>query len=246
MILGVIDSSQEIVTNGLVYHVDASQLRSYPGSGTTWNDLSGNGNTSTLNGGTSFNSSNGGSIAFDGSTGFVDGGTGLSVQVNRTSGFTLSAWILVAVAGTFNNQIVMWRGTTSGFFSYGILTVASGFGGLTNALVFSTNGNNTFGGISNILTPNTWVNIGVTCVGTTGNNATIYTNGVNRGNPAVTFNNPPTNADIGATQSLFLGRKISFYDWFTQRIAISSIYNRALTDAEMLQNFNANRRRFNL
>jgi len=44
----------KIVTDGLVLALDAANTKSYPGSGTTWNDLSGNGNTGTLNNGPTF------------------------------------------------------------------------------------------------------------------------------------------------------------------------------------------------
>ena len=57
----------KIVTNGLVLTLDAGSKKSYSGSGTTWKDLSGNGNTGTLVNGPTFNSANGGSIVFDGS-----------------------------------------------------------------------------------------------------------------------------------------------------------------------------------
>jgi hypothetical protein len=49
-----------VVREGLVLHLDAGTTRSYPGSGTTWNDLSGSENTGTLTNGPTFNSANGG------------------------------------------------------------------------------------------------------------------------------------------------------------------------------------------
>ena len=58
-----------IVTNGLVLALDAANHKSYPGSGTTWFDLSGNSHDGTLTGGPTFNSDNGGSIVFDGTDG---------------------------------------------------------------------------------------------------------------------------------------------------------------------------------
>jgi len=55
-----------IVTTGLVLNLDAGNLASYPGSGTTWTDLSGYGNNATLTNGPTYSSANGGSIVFDG------------------------------------------------------------------------------------------------------------------------------------------------------------------------------------
>ena len=61
----------KIVTNGLVLYLDAANKKSYPGSGTTWTDLSGNNNTGTLTNGPTFDSNNGGSIVFDGTNDYV-------------------------------------------------------------------------------------------------------------------------------------------------------------------------------
>jgi len=63
---GILDSNQKIVSSGLTLNLDAAQLRSYPTTGTTWTDLSGNGNNGTLTNGPTYTSSNGGGIVFDG------------------------------------------------------------------------------------------------------------------------------------------------------------------------------------
>jgi hypothetical protein len=55
-----------VVSQGLVLALDAGNSKSYPGSGTTWSDLSGNGNNGTLVNGVGYNSSNLGSLVFDG------------------------------------------------------------------------------------------------------------------------------------------------------------------------------------
>ena len=61
--------SPKIVTEGLVLALDAANIKSYPGSGTAWNDMSSIGISATLLGGCSFN---GGTIDFDGVNGYVD------------------------------------------------------------------------------------------------------------------------------------------------------------------------------
>ena len=59
--------SPRIVTDGLVLCVDAANTKSYPGSGTTWTDISGKGHNGTLTNGPTFSSDNMGGIVFDGS-----------------------------------------------------------------------------------------------------------------------------------------------------------------------------------
>lgn len=78
-----------IVRNGLVLHLDAAQRTSYSGSGTAWNDLSGNRNNGTLTNGPTFNSANGGSIVFDGVDDFVS----YPSLLNVGNTFTINFWI---------------------------------------------------------------------------------------------------------------------------------------------------------
>jgi hypothetical protein len=63
--------SPRIVTDGLVLALDAANSLSYPGSGTTWTDLSGKGNNGTLVNGPTFSPTNGGSIVFDGTNDYI-------------------------------------------------------------------------------------------------------------------------------------------------------------------------------
>jgi hypothetical protein len=63
--------SPKIVTDGLVLYLDAANSRSYPGSGTTWTDISRSGTNGTLVNGPTFNSANGGSVVFDGVNDYV-------------------------------------------------------------------------------------------------------------------------------------------------------------------------------
>ena len=66
--------SPRIVTDELVLALDAGNTKSYPGSGTTWTDLSGNGNDGTLLNSPTFNSANGGYLDFDGTNDYVNCG----------------------------------------------------------------------------------------------------------------------------------------------------------------------------
>jgi hypothetical protein len=74
-----ISPTSGIVTSGLVLNLDAGNSYSYPGSGTTWYDLSGNGNNGTLTNGPNYSSADGGFIAFDGTNDYVQFST-VSVQ----------------------------------------------------------------------------------------------------------------------------------------------------------------------
>lgn len=60
-----------IVMNGLVMYVDAANVKSYPGSGTTWFDMSGNGNNGTLINSPTYNTTNGGTFTFNGTNNYI-------------------------------------------------------------------------------------------------------------------------------------------------------------------------------
>ena len=84
-----------IVTDGLVLNLDAANRRSFVSGSTVWYDLSGRGNTGTLNGGAGFNSANGGSITFDG----IDEYVSLPTLPVLTS-FTVEMWFNCSGSGT--------------------------------------------------------------------------------------------------------------------------------------------------
>ena len=76
---------KSIVTDGLVFYVDAANDNSYPGTGTTWSDLIG-GNDGALTNGPTYSSANGGSIVFDGVNDYT------TVSVSTSGDITYCAW----------------------------------------------------------------------------------------------------------------------------------------------------------
>jgi hypothetical protein len=142
----------KINRDGLICHLDAANINSYPGSGTSWVDLSGNGNNGTLVGSVSFSSSNGGVFTLPGSVGsYID------VPINMTSSnYTVigSAKYLTAVVthtngqggriiSAKNNNWLMghWNGTTENFYSEGWITSVGNGPTDTNWRILSSSGN---------------------------------------------------------------------------------------------------------
>ena len=82
--------SPRIVTDGLVFCVDAGDKMSYPGAGTTWTDLSKNRNNGTLTNGPTFNSANGGSISLDGSNDYISVG---SFNEDSSQDLSVMVWV---------------------------------------------------------------------------------------------------------------------------------------------------------
>jgi hypothetical protein len=79
----------DIIESGLVLCLDAANKNSYRGSGTTWTDLSGNGNNGTLTNGPTFSAGNQGSIVFDGVDDYVEVSNASSLNASTQ---TISVW----------------------------------------------------------------------------------------------------------------------------------------------------------
>ena len=94
----------KIVTSGLVLCLDAANKRSYPGTGTTWTDLSGNSNNGTLTNGPTFSAGNQGSIVFDGTNDYAY----QSLFTNAiTTTLTFDVWVKFSDAGSSGRYIII-------------------------------------------------------------------------------------------------------------------------------------------
>jgi len=217
--------------------LDAANPRSYTTGRTVWNDLSGNGNNGTLTNGPTFNSSNGGSIQFDGTNQYVDNVGGLSSFsfIQNTGIYTISTWINLKI---FTTEYVFAGNNDSTRLKKGFYI--SGLSNGTLNLVM-TYGNTNFFTLNHVIpsffTLNTWINI--TCTGD-GINSKIYKNGLY--NSVNLFGNLSTS---DSSNTLALGRVNNYNGYyFNGNIANFQIYNRALSASEVLQNYNATRARF--
>jgi hypothetical protein len=228
MNIGIIDSAPKIITNGLVLHLDAAQKRSYPGTGTVWTDLSGNGNNGTLTNGPTFDSGNGGSIVFDGTNDSVNIVQSNALNVNT---FTWSAWVNAAYS---LNRCFFFIGNAVGQSITPYKIFIGTLGSAPAALRINYNGTAiNLGGLTNNLTYNLTITYN-------GSVTSMYVNGSSIGtSTSKTGNlNSATYAYVGSTaQSL---------EFFSGKIFTTLFYNRALSDAEVLQNYNATKSRFGL
>jgi hypothetical protein len=225
-----------IVTNGLVLYLDAGI--SYPKTGTTWFDLSGQGNNGTLVNGVGYNSSNRGSLVFDGVDDYVTLPTNLLIHETGNP-FTFSIWFKTSSTGiilgqqntnTPNNATGYVPGIYVG--TNGLLYTSCFWGGSTgNQSVSSSSVNN-----------NNWNNITVTFLS---GSQISYLNGTSY----ATLSKTQTN--YSPTYYYFLGTGIGggwtnfpASPYFNGSISNTLYYNRALTAQEISQNFNATRAKY--
>ena len=216
-----------IVTNGLVLSLDAADRNSYPGSGTTWIDMSGNNNNGVISGTATFNSANGGSLVFGTNT-YVIVNNNANI-LNKTA-YTKCCWLYITAFVGFNNNLISGdNNAPHAFWLFETSNLRAGHGSGNIALyqlVVSTTS----------LSLNTWYFGAVTFNTTTG--WALYVNGVLESTNASTAQY--TGNDNIQVASYNVGNFLS------GRIACASVYNRALSAAEVLQNYNAQKSRFGL
>lgn len=238
----------QITTAGLVINLDAGNRASYPGSGTTWTDLTGNSRNATLINGPTFNSTNGGSIQFtSASSQYADiANTANSTFDFANTTFTVDVWVNFTSL-TFNRMIVTKALEVGGWAIYGGLDGQIFVGaknGTTGAYPlnwFSAN---------SLLTSNAWYNLStiITTNTTTvaSNTAKVYLNGVE-----IPGTNSPTTAEgYGGEPSvpIKIGRRSPAASplYLDGKIAAVKIYNRGLTTNEVFKNYISLRDRFGI
>ncbi len=196
--------------------------------GTTWTDLSGNGNNGTLTNGPTYSSANGGSIVFDGTNDYVSCGNPSSLQITQG---TISAWVKTSSPGSIYRSIIAKQLNYGLFVKDGILITYDWGSGLDRTTGINISDGN-------------WKNVVMsftTNTGTPSNNAIIYLNGNSILTTTVKLSNNDIEFQIGQG-----GTSGPPNQYINGNIAQVSIYNRALSAAEIQQNFNALRGRFGI
>lgn len=216
--------SPRVITESLILCLDAGNKYSYPGSGTIWTDLAGS-NDGTLINGPSFSNANGGSIVFDGSNDHILGTLPL---IPFNSSVTIEA--VIRLNNTSSTKNIISQGQSAVSFSCGMVIVGT-------ELRFRNSSNDHSLSSPQVLLANQWYHL---VLSTTASGTTGYINAVSSGTTVqkVTSNSVADYAigkRPGATSEFMNGN-----------IAKISIYSKALSQDEIIQNYNALKGRFGL
>jgi hypothetical protein len=226
-----------IITDGLVFAVDANNIVSYPKSGTSIYNLTGS-NIGTFINGPTFNQENGGSIKFDGTDDYVNVPT--ATNLDLTSQGTVSVWINPATVtqGNFAGLVARNVGGSVNQQSYGLSwrQVSGAF--LAEICDGAGTYNQIFAALPTVA--NVWYNIVFTW---NGSQLVLYNNGVVIGTTTQTINNQVLNTDLTIGGYTYKGGGGSG-EPFNGKIANVKLYNRGLTAAEVIQNYQAEQYRF--
>lgn len=223
--------SAGIVTDGLVLCLDAGNLRSYPGTGTVWSDISKNGNDGTLTNGPTYSSLNGGNIVFDGSNDYV---------VTPSTTFTAN--------NDFVYEVVIKSDST----------YQQGKGILANKTYWNTGHGAAISHISNPQTIYGYVTTNIShydinsTVGPTygwthvvmrrnNNDLRFFINGQQKGTTRTI-----AGTITGESDKFWIGSVVDGLSSWLGNISVVRVYNRALTQREIEQNFNSLRGRFGI
>jgi len=229
--------SPKIVTDGLVFLLDAGNPKSYPGTGTAISDLSGNNTNGVLTNGPTFDNSNNGSIAFDGLDDFIEMGQIESTNPLSLYGidnFSIDVWVNAKGTGDGYQRIIDKSSAGSATGGWGLFF---GSTASTNAILFYVAGgaiiSTTQTGITEF---NKWVHYTIT------KNLTsfkLYKDG----------NLKVTTTSSRVIPSTLCGCRIGSWNHSTARelsgnVSMARVYHKTLTATEILQNYNATKTRF--
>lgn len=209
-----------IITSGLTMYLDPAQSSSYPGTGTTWYDISGNSTNVTLTGSPTFATNY---FSFNGTSQY---GTGAGTPLGTTA-YTKCFWMQLTSYGYNNNTLSSSGG---GHFSY--------FGG-GNKLFNGHSDWGNYGAYASVTTfnLNTWYHVCLTF--DTTNGMTLYVNGALDSTYTAQKTGLPGNGECDIAQ--FAGGNL-----LNGYIGQALCYNRPITATETLQNFNAVRARYGI
>lgn len=220
-----------IILDNLVLWYDPAKVASYPGSGTTINSLVSPNLTGTMT-----------NITFT-SPYFTHNGTSSTVSVADnallepgTGDFTLEAWVYYSVLAGSTRTFISKTNNGGGAddWSYGLRT-----NGTTGATVMEVgNGTTTVNSPTFTVTTGIWYQIVGVWTNVASNSIALYVNGASQGSNAHSF------ASVkNSTNPLYLGSYNGgeYSQWFNGRMGVVRYYSAALSAAQVLQNYNADK-----
>ena len=218
-----------IVRDGLLLYLDAANIKSYSGSGSSFNDMSGNNNIVTLVNGVAYSSNNNGVLLFDGLDDYINVG---DVYDNGTGEISICFWVnFSGFDPTNNNPIVINKNST------GSNRIFIGYAGGRLAVRTEAVGGTTFFDNNNSITTDKWYNFVFT---RKGSNIKLLVN-----KNVIIESASATTGDIGNTEWYVMARP-GTSEYVAGKLGCFMIYNKELSDAEIQKNFEALRGRYGI
>jgi hypothetical protein len=238
--LSLTNSISSYATGGLMIHLDAGNNSSYNGSGDIWYDLSGNGRNATLvNTPTFDNTTNGGLFSFDDTQ--YEHAT--IADIGDQSVFTIESWCRIhksltgKVTSVITNQYNLQSGVNAKLnFSIGTNRAPTSYN--MSFGYFDGNWRNVNGFAASL---NVWYHLLGTYDGST---LKLYKNGVI--DTELTYSGTPRSGGQIRIARRWDESSTNSINFFDGDISIIRVYNRSLTSAEVIQNYNSEKSRYGL
>lgn len=200
-----------VITSGLVLNLDAGNASSYPGSGTTWTDLSASANNGTLFNSPTYTAANGGGLVFNGSN-YVN----LASTITLPGDFTINWWEYLT-GSISNNQGIIFSSTNSNDINH--------YGGQVRFYAPGDQGTS-----PTTTSANTWYNW---CYVRSGTTLSLYLNGASN-----------TSGTVSVSTAYVSQVARGNGGGMTGTLPTIQVYSRAITAAEVTQNFTYFRSRY--
>ena len=229
------------IDDGLIFAVDAANKKSYPGSGITITDIGGNENTGTLTNGPTFDSGDGGSIVFDDINDYITFGNTSTLNFEWNDPHSIEVWLK---RSNSSNSYIVGKNESSGNYRGTEFTFNS-----VNAVQYvirntNSTSNRLFSRTSGTYNDGLWHQFVVTYDGSgTAGGIGIYVDTVS---DVIIVNNGNITGGTTSTANAVIGARNGVANDFGGNIASVKYYNKVLTSAEILQNYNATKSRFGL
>ena len=218
----------QLITSGLVLHLDAGTTTSYPGTGSMWYDLSTSNKTGTLVNNPTYSSTGGGCINFSSSSSQA----GRVPDLGTIPRYTVNTWFKIKnnpTSGTLTAIFTNTYNITPINFTIGYInnstTISGGF--YSSSRWYATSG----------MTPvlNRWYNV---CISYDNTTLKMYVDGT-------LFSSLATTATASSSGLGYdIGKRWDYSEYLDGSISMISVYNRVLSDTEILQNYNQIKTRY--
>ena len=233
--------TSELVTDNLFLHLDASNSTSYPGSGTTWYDLTDNNNDATINGAT-YDSVDGGIFDLDGSNDNIQIPHVSSLSLSTSAQRTIQVWVKIDALPALNTQVPVFGKLSSSFGFDGYWGGLFSNGGVVRCVTNGTSVQRVSNSTLTVSTDAWYLFTFISQITNTSNTTKLYINETEY------ITNAHGTDSYSETNPLYLGYIGSGVssNYLNGKIGACYFYTKGLTAAEVSENYNATKTRYGL
>ena len=233
--------SSEIVRDSLFMHLDASNPSSYSGSGSTWTDLTGNGNNGTINGAT-WSSADGGLFDLDGVNDNIQISHNSSLSLSTSASRTIQVWVKVDALPALNVQVPIIGKLSSGFAFDGYWAGMFSNSGIIRSVTNGTGVQRISNSTLTVTTDTWYLFTFISRITSTAGSTKVYINDIEY---ISTAHGSDGYSELNPLYLGWIGSSIGS-QYLNGKIGACYSYTKSLSSTEISTNFNSTKSRFGL